>query len=277
MTLHQIGLYTSAPRLRGEGADAALAQAEALGFDAMWVANVQDDLSVLEQALDATERLAIGTAVISIWSVTAPDLATWWATQPGRDRLRLGLGVAHAKFVPQYAKPLASLGAYLDELDAAGLGPQARYVGANGPKMLALAGSRTAGALTYLVTPEQTATHRAQLGPDVHLIPEMKVVLESDPDVARAAARKHLAIYLGLPNYLGNLRRMGFTDSDLAAPGSDRLIDALVAHGGLDAALARVEAHLAAGANGVAIHVLDPEPFPVQAWTQLSDALELGR
>ncbi|MGQ0632554.1 MAG: TIGR03620 family F420-dependent LLM class oxidoreductase [Sporichthyaceae bacterium] len=277
MTLHQIGLYTSAPRLRGEGADAALAQVEALGFDAMWVANTQDELTVLERALAATERLAIGTAVISIWSVSAPELATWWAAQPGRDRMRLGLGVAHAQFVPQYAKPLASLSAYVDILDAAGVGPQARYVGANGPKMLALAAARTAGALTYLVTPEQTAIHRDQLGAGAQLIPEVKVLLESDADLARAAARKHLAVYLGLENYLGNLRRMGFTESDLAAPGSDRLIDALVAHGGLDAALARVQAHLAAGADGVAIHVLAPEPFPVHAWGQLADALEVGR
>lgn len=270
MTGPRIGIFTSAPRLHADGAGDALAEADALGFDAVWVANVQGDLPVLDAALAATTRMAVGSAVISVWSVPAADLAAWWA---GRERLRLGLGVSHGPLVPAYARPLAMLAEYLDALDAAGMPRAARYVGANGPKMLALTAARSAGAVTYLVTPEQTAAHRELLGAGAQLIPEVKVLLEPDRDAARAVARKHLAIYLGLPNYVGNMRRMGFTDADLAAPGSDRLVDALVSHGDLDVVRARVDAHLAAGADAVALHVLSRDPLPVDAWRALAPAL----
>jgi probable F420-dependent oxidoreductase len=267
------GIFTSAPRLHAPGAAEALARVEALGFDALWVANVKDELSVLDLALDATEGITVGPAILSIWSVDAPDLAAWWA---GRERLTLGLGVSHAPLVAQYTKPMAAMVDYLDQLDAAGVPASARALGANGPKMLALAADRSAGALTYLVTPEQTAVHREQLGPSARLVPEVKLVLDDDPERARETARTHLSVYLGLPNYVGNLRRMGFGDEDLTPPGSDRLLDALVVRGDVDAVRARVDAHLAAGADGIALHVLGEDPLPVAAWSRLAEAVIPG-
>ena len=264
------GIYSSAARLRTDGAADALAEADALGFDSLWIADVRADLPVLDLALHATKRMTVGSAVVSIWSVPAQELATWWA---GRSRLRVGIGVSHGPLVPAYERPLASLRGYLDELDAAGMSPVDRWVGANGPKMLALTAARAAGAVTYMVTPEQTVAHRELLGGGPRLVPEVKVVLDRDLDAARTAARAHLAIYLTLPNYLGNLRRAGFTEADLTAPGSDRLIDALVAHGDEQAVLARVQEHLAAGADDVSLHVLSPDPVPLAAWRRLAAAL----
>lgn len=267
------GIYSSASRLRTDGAADALAEADELGFEGVWIADVREDLSVLDLALASTQRMQVGSAIISIWSVTAPDLAAWWA---GRDRLRPGIGVSHGPLVPAYAKPLAALTTYLDELDAAGMPAGARWVGANGPKMLALTAARSAGAVTYMVTPEQTVGHRELLGGGPRLVPEVKVVLDDDPTAARAVARAHLAIYLTLPNYLGNLRLAGFTEQDLAAPGSDRLVDALVAHGDERAVLDRVQAHLDAGADDISLHVLGTDPLPVAAWRRLAAALEVS-
>lgn len=263
------GVYTSRPRLHGPGAAEALAEIEALGYDALWVANVAEDLPVLDLALAATERITVAPAVLSIWSVAARDLATWWAD---RDRLMLGLGVSHAPMVAGYAKPMETLNRYLDELDTAGVPAGSRLIGANGPKMLALTAARSAGALTYLVTPEQTAVHRAQLGPSARLVPEVKIVLDEDRQRAYEVASAHLSVYLKLPNYVRNLRRMGFTDDDLSAPGSRCLVDALVVQGDVAAVRTRVDAHVAAGADGVALHVLGDTPLPVAAWQALATA-----
>jgi len=68
--------------------------------------------------------------------------------------------------------------------------------------------------------------------------------------------------YLGLANYVSNLRRLGWTDADLADGGSDALIDALVVHGDAQALSRGVTAHLDAGADHVAVQVLGSDPLP---------------
>jgi hypothetical protein len=116
--------------------------------------------------------------------------------------------------------------------------------------MLGLAGQRTEGAHTYLVTPEHTARARTLLGDGPLLCPEQAVVLEADPEKARAIARAHTSVYLAQPNYVQNLRELGFTDADLEpAGGSDALVDALVAWGEAEAVVARIREHLDAGAT----------------------------
>jgi probable F420-dependent oxidoreductase len=122
-----------------------------------------------------------------------------------------------------------------------------------------LAAERTAGAHPYLVTPEHTARAREILGAGPLLAPEQKVVLDTDAEKARSLGRERLAPYLRLENYTNNWRRLGFTDADLAAGGSDRLVDAMVAWGDEEAIRARVAEHFAAGADQVAVQVLDPE------------------
>jgi probable F420-dependent oxidoreductase len=144
-----------------------------------------------------------------------------------------------------------------------------------GPKMLALAGARAWGALTYFVPVEHTPVAREHLGDGPMLMVEQAAVVTADADVARETARRYMAIYLTLPNYTDNLRRLGWGDDDLADGGSDALVDALVAWGDVDAVAARVAAHREAGADHVCVQVLDPDmsAVPLAAWRELAPAL----
>jgi probable F420-dependent oxidoreductase len=165
----------------------------------------------------------------------------------------------------------------LTELDA--LDPTAtkgqRALAALGPKMLGLAAERTAGAHPYFAPVEHTAFARDAIGGSALLAPEQAVVLETDPERARAIARTHMAIYLQLVNYTSNLRRFGFTDDDINNGGSDRLVDAIVAWGDLDTVLARVRAQHDAGADHVCLQVLaaDPRAMPLDDWRRIGSAL----
>ncbi|MER2093254.1 MAG: TIGR03620 family F420-dependent LLM class oxidoreductase, partial [Saccharopolyspora rectivirgula] len=197
------------------------------------------------------------------------------------DRLLLGLGSSHAPLVEgetgqRYAKPYSKLVSYLDELDAEPnpVPHESLALAALGPRTLALAGERTKGAHPYLTTPEHTAQAREILGSGPLLAPEQKVVLESDPDRARAIAREGVAFYLELPNYLNNWRRMGYEEADFADGGSDRLIDQLVAWGELDDVVRRINEHHEAGADHVTLQVLNGQPgLPRQEWRRLAEAL----
>ena len=153
--------------------------------------------------------------------------------------------------------------------------PPPRVLAALGPKMLELASMRTDGAHPYFVPVEHTAFARRELGEVPLLAPEQAVVLEADPEKARAIARNHMRIYLGLPNYTNNLRRMGFSDEDIDNGGSDRLVDAIVAWGDIDTVVSRVKAHHDAGADHVCIQVLveDYRSVPMQQWRELAPAL----
>ena len=95
------------------------------------------------------------------------------------------------------------------------------------------------------------------------------------PATARDIARTNIARYLDLPNYTNNLRALGFTDDDLTPPGTDRLVDAIVAWGDESAIAARVQAHLDAGADHVCVQVLlaDPAAFPRTEWRAIAPAL----
>jgi probable F420-dependent oxidoreductase len=123
--------------------------------------------------------------------------------------------------------------------------------------MLSLARDRTLGSHPYLVTPAHTAAARRVLG-DGFLAPEIGVVLEADRTRSRELARQSLARYFTLPNYKRNWLRAGFTGDDLTNGGSDRLIDEVVAHGDIDAIARRIAEHREAGADHVALQVLDP-------------------
>ena len=141
--------------------------------------------------------------------------------------------------------------------------------------LLSAAAQRADGAHPYNVPPEHTARAREILGPGKLLAPEQAVLLETDPVEARRIARGHTAIYLDLPNYMNNLRRFGITDDDIADGGRDRLVDTLVAWGDVDAVRARVQAHLDAGADHVAVQVLTPDrgTLPLDEWRKLAPAL----
>jgi probable F420-dependent oxidoreductase len=143
--------------------------------------------------------------------------------------------------------------------------------------VLRLAAERTAGAHPYLVTPEYTRQARAILGQGPLLAPEQKVVVDADPERARAIGRPRVEKpYLGLVNYTSNLRRLGWSDADLSGGGSDALIDALVAHGTADEVAVQLTGHFDAGADHVAIQLLTgPDADLVDGYRQLAKALAL--
>jgi probable F420-dependent oxidoreductase len=231
-----------------------------LGYGTLWVGGSPGgDLAQIEECLDATSSLVVATGIVNIWKDPAEPIAAAWHRIVGRhpERFVLGIGVGHPEATDRYAKPYDALVAYLDELDAAAVPPTERVVAALGPRVLRLAAERSLGAVPYLTTPEHSRLARETLGAGVFLGPEQKAVLETDPERARAIARPAVARpYLQLSNYLSNLRRLGYTDADFADDGSDRLIDALVAHGDPTTVAGRITAHLDAGADHVGIQLL---------------------
>jgi probable F420-dependent oxidoreductase len=255
------------------------AEAEALGYGAIWLGGSPDgDLGVADPLLDATDRIVVGTSIVNVWKDDAAVVAASYhrlaARYPGR--FLLGLGIGHPEANRQYQKPYDKLVSYLDELDDLKVPASGRALAALGPRVLRLSAERTAGALPYLVTPEHTRRARQILGAGPLLAPEQKLVLEADPERARAIGRPRVQNpYLGLTNYLSSLRRLGWTDADFADGGSDALIDALAVHGDAAAIAAGVTAHLDAGADHVAVQVLNPEPMP--ALRELAGQLRLGR
>lgn len=235
------------------------AQIEALGYGAVWVGGSPDaDLAWVDPALERTTSLQLATGIVNIWSAPAPAVAQSYArietAHPGR--FLLGIGVGHRERTEEYVKPYDALVNYLDALDAAMVPTSRRVLAALGPRVLQLAAERSAGAHPYLTTPEHTAKAREQLGRSVFLAPEHKVVLTTDAEKARAVGRQTADRYLGLSNYVNNWLRLGFTQDDVRKPGSDRLIDAVVAYGTPEAIARRLGEHCDAGADHVAVQVL---------------------
>ncbi|OBI22212.1 LLM class F420-dependent oxidoreductase [Mycobacterium sp. E2327] len=232
---------------------------EALGYGAVWIGGSPDaDLAWVDPALARTSSLQVATGIVNIWTAPAPAVAESYARIEGAHpgRFLLGVGVGHREVVEDYVKPYDALVNYLDALDAAMVPTSRRVLAALGPRVLRLAAERAAGAHPYLTTPEHTAKAREQVGNSVFLAPEHKVVLSTDPAEARAIGRKTAERYLALSNYVNNLQRLGFTQDDVRSPGSDRLIDAVVAHGTPEAVARRLNEHCEAGADHVAVQVL---------------------
>ncbi len=265
---------------------AAAAELESLGYSALWIPDVGGDVfGAVGNLLAATTTTTIATGILNLWMHTADETAAQHAalTSVHGPRFLVGIGISHAPLIDSkleagtYQQPMAQTRAYLDALDAAEvpLAVDDRALAALGPKMLQLAASRTAGAHPYLVTPDHTLIARQTVGADAFVAPEQGVVLETDPDRARAIARSNLARYFALPNYTNNWRRLGFTDADLADGGSNRLIDALVVWGNEAAIAVRVQEHRDAGANHVCIQVLTdgPRTLPLEQWRILAPAL----
>lgn len=238
---------------------------ESLGFTALWLGGPEADLAGMDDILAATDHLVVGTSIYNIYRGDAATLAAAYRRIEDKfpERLLVGIGVGHPEQTKGYGPPLATLKAFLDELDNRGFPQERRALAALGPKMLDLARERTGGSVPYLVTPEHTRRSRQALGPQRFLAPEQKVVLESDAARARALTRPRIKHpYLGLVNYRNSLRRLGFTDEDLAGDGSDRLVDALTVHGE-PADIARgVRAHLDAGADHVQIQLVSANSAP---------------
>ncbi|HZQ85458.1 MAG TPA: LLM class F420-dependent oxidoreductase [Acidimicrobiales bacterium] len=287
----RVGIWTGVLDTVPSAESQRLAQRiEELGFPTLWIPETigRDPFVTATLLLSATSTLKIATGIANIY---ARDALTMANTQrsleeafPGR--FLLGLGVSHEHLVDRvrhhdYSKPYSAMVRYLDEMDAAlfmAVGPAERpatVLAALGPKMLTLAGEKADGAHPYFVPVEHTAQARDILGPDPILAPEQMVVLETDRAKALEIARAGMAIYLRAPNYLNNLKRLGFTDDDFADAGSERLADAIVAMGTVETVRDRVQAHFDAGASHVCVQVLsgDFTTVPEPAWKDLAAAL----
>lgn len=287
MDLGRVGIWSAELRYGDAGAarDGA-AELESLGYRALWVPGgiggaVFDDC---ENLLAATTSATVATGILNLWSHSVQETCDGHArvTAAYPDRFLLGIGVSHAPLVDakepgRYAKPLAVTRTFLDEIDAhtPTVPVNERALAALGPKMLELSRDRSAGAHPYLVPPEHTSFARNILGVGALLAPEQHVVLETDPEKARAVARASLTIYMTLPNYVNNWRRFGFTDDDVSGAGSDRLIDALVAWGDEATIARRVQEHLDAGADHVCVQVASDTrtEMPRESWRRLAPAL----
>jgi probable F420-dependent oxidoreductase len=256
---------------------------EALGYGAVWVGGSPPaELAWVEPILEATTTLQVATGIVNIWTAPAKPVAESFhridTAYPGR--FLLGIGVGHREVHSEYRRPQDALDAlveYLDRLDDYGVPANRRVVAALGPRVLQLSAERSAGAHPYLTTPEHTAQARESIGPSALLAPEHKVVLTTDADKARAAGRKALDIYFNLANYRNSWKRLGFSGDEITRPGSDRLVDAVVAYGTPDAIAARLNEHLAAGADHVPVQVLTKDENLVSALAELAGPLGLNR
>jgi probable F420-dependent oxidoreductase len=283
VTLGDVGLWVSS-RLLADDAGGITAKLEELGYGALWLGGANPDLELVSRLLQASERLVVVTGIVSIWTESPAKLASNVdrVAKQHPDRFLLGLGVSHAAPVEQaghrYERPHEKMVAYLDRLDEASppVPKERRVLAALGPRMLRLAAGRAAGAHPYLVTAEHTRRARAILGPEPLLAPEQMVVLETDPHRAREIGRATLVRYLQLPNYTNNLRRLGYTEEDLAGGGSDALVDALVGWGTPEDIEARIREHHDAGADHVSVQVLtapDAPGPPHDQWRLLAPVL----
>jgi probable F420-dependent oxidoreductase len=269
MQLGRVGVW-----LGGYGPSAAVdraivAEIEQLGYSALWFGEAPGGKEAFTRAttlLAASSTIVIGTGIASVWGRDALNTASAIRTvgEAFPNRFIAGLGVSHPPAVAArgefYQRPLAMMADYLQEMSATRhqspepSAPVPLLLAALRPRMLDLARQSADGAHPYFVPVEHTVRARAILGPGKLLAPELAVVLESDPTEARRLARLHTgSFYLSAPNYVENLRWLGWSDSDFVDGGSDSLVDAIVAWGDEEAIVSRIREHLDAGADHVCI------------------------
>ncbi|PZR61105.1 MAG: LLM class F420-dependent oxidoreductase [Chloroflexi bacterium] len=288
----RIGVWGHLDSLDGNALRAYVRRADELGYGALWVPETvgREPFTLLALACGEASRIALGTSIISIWGrdAQATRMGAMTLQEASGGRFVLGLGVSHAHLAERlrghvYEKPLTRMREYLAAYRAAiyrGPGSERLdeppvLVAALRARMLGLAATDADGAFPYLVTPQRLAWMRDRIdeagaestgappgaaSPDRPLLAvTMPCVLERDPTAARTAARAYLAPYLRVPNYLASWTQQGFDASDWEKPGSDRLVDAMVAWGDADALRARTSGMREAGADHVAIIPLAPD------------------
>jgi probable F420-dependent oxidoreductase len=277
MNLERIGVWAALDGLSAADAAQFAKRVEGWGYGALWIPEAvgREVLSSAAWLLAHTGRLIVASGIANIYARDALAAAAGQKSlnEQSGGRFLLGLGVSHAPLVKdlrqhEYGKPVATMRAYLQAMAAAPyqavpppVAPKT-VLAALGPKMLELAAELADGAHPYNVTPEHTRQARSILGKDKLLCVEQGVILATDASQARASARKFLNLYMGLPNYVNNWRRLGFGDSDFAGGGSDRLIDAVIAWGDEKAIRARLDDHWQAGADHICVQAIGSSRLP---------------
>jgi probable F420-dependent oxidoreductase len=238
------------------------------GYGTVWIAgNAPGDLAIPESLLAETESIAVGTAIVNVWSEDADGVAESFHRVNERfpGRFVLGVGIGHREMSGDvYQKPFPTLTKYVDRLLELGVPGDQIILAALRSKVLELAKNKTAGALPYFTTVEHTKKARAALGSDPTLAVVQIVATDDDPAVNRSVAREHSSFYLGLQNYVNNLQENGFPDIRVGDEPSEELLQALIPLDGVDSSLERIGEHVAAGADHVAIMPLPTanDPFP---------------
>lgn len=272
MDLGRVGVWSGGLQRRSTAqAFEAVAEWEQLGYGALWVPESpggKDVLTFSGVLLAGTTAVPVATGIAIIWArdPVAMMNASRTLVEAFPGRFLLGIGVSHKSTAllrgHQYEKPLSATRAYLEAMNAAPFDghppsePPMKVVAALGPRMTALAGELADGSHPFLSTPEHTAGARGILGSGKLLAVEQGVILTTDADEARIAARANLERFLGWPNYRNHFLRLGFSDDDFADGGSDRLVDAIYAWGDVDAVATRIAEHHAAGADHVCMQVI---------------------
>lgn len=268
MELGRLGVWYFTEGFSAQQTAEFASRIERLGYSALWIPETvgRHPFTLASWLLASTTRLVVATGIANIYhrepGVTLAAQQTLAEQSDGR--FLLGLGVSHKPLVEglrglKYGKPVETMSAYLEKMSSSpysGPAPKSKpktVIAALGPKMLKLAAQRCDGAHPYFTSPDHTRMAREVMGPDPHLCVEQKVVLESDPSVARNAARRAASMYLALPNYRNNWLRMGLSEDDISGQGSDRFIDATFAWGNVDALRARIQEHFDAGASHVCV------------------------
>ena len=221
------------------------AQAEADGFSTYWLAQlaVPDALTAIALMGATTSTMEIGTAVIPTWPrhplmLAAQALTVQEAIGP---RLILGIGLAHKSSIEgtlkiPFANPAKHMDEYLHVLlpaltdrkvsftgdiwsaETDGIGGAASVeaptvmLAAMGPRMLRLAGERTAGSILWLSGPKAIAEQikpaldqaAADAGrPAPRIVASVPVCVTSKPDDVKGMVAALLAGYNDLPSYRG--------------------------------------------------------------------------
>ncbi len=284
MKLGKVGVWWSGSWKVDAGTPPHARDIESLGYGAIWSSGgFNPGLSGrFGRLLAETDRIAVASGIVNIWRASPEEVtsATLDLERNFPGRFLLGLGVSHAPLIETYSQPYANMVRYLDALDA--MSPSVpkdrRVLAALRPRMLELAATRAAGAHPYFVPLEHTAFARVRMGAGPLLAPEVTVVLERDASKARGLARSFASGYLTLRNYVENLRDLGYSETDFAGGGSDRLIDAVVAWGDVETVCSRIRNHHEAGADHVCVQVVSAgSDFPTSAYRELAAALVAGR
>jgi probable F420-dependent oxidoreductase len=284
--LGRIGVWGHLDTLDAVGARAYVRRVATLGYTTLWVPETvgREPFTLLGMlAADASETgIGLGTSIVSIWGHDPQTTRMAAATLAGATdgRFTLGLGVSHPHLAARlrghaYERPLARMREFLAAYRGAVLrGPAVEgideppvLVAALRDRMAALAATDAAGAFPYLVSAERVAAMRdvvdgsaASAGrPRTTLAVTLPVALADTLPDPRAAARTYLAPYLRTPNYHASWALQGFAADDWAAPGSDRLVEAMVACGDESGIRARIDAMRTAGADHVALIPVAPD------------------
>ncbi|MBA3851081.1 MAG: TIGR03620 family F420-dependent LLM class oxidoreductase [Chloroflexi bacterium] len=288
--LGRIGVWAHLDGLAAAEMRGFVRRVEALGYDGLWVPETvgREPYALLGALTRETQQMMLGTSIASIWGHDAMStrMAAMTLHELSGGRFLLGLGVSHLHLAQKlrghvYDKPVTRMREYLAAYrrlpyrgptldEPQGLGEPPVLIAALRARMLTLAATDADGAFPYLVTPERVTWMRALLGreagaagpggrPSPLLAVTLPVVLEADAGTARAAARGYLTPYLRTPNYQASWAAQGFAPADWAPPGSDRLVDAMVAWGDVATLRERLATMHSAGADHVALIALAPD------------------